>query len=346
MLWGIAISFNHARQDARSVFTFVTVEILVAVGVPFFLCASVAFFAVVLEYITIGHLDMRTLIPRFISMVKFESGVKYDYWVIDEIFYYPLKRKDGRSNKGCLFSVDRSPATWFLAIIIGTAINLVISYFVDLTIDAQITVTSCDDPLIDRTYDCFSAGDLTFIDCVDNRNATLLHCFKFYRFGVETNIITAITTSYAFYLVTIAVFKQIFSVVRNLIHIKPSRFWGIGFLAIGLIFYAASVVVLVIWIRGYAAFAIAEIRRINIIHIWQFFMVSTFVTMMGGLLLSKWYEKLHTKVHSKVIKTPLVHYSDTQRKNLHAIEASETWPPRLKSQPPPEQPDNQYTQIH
>ena len=35
--------------------------------------------------------------------------------VIDDIFYYPLKRKDGRSDKGCWFSVDKSPATWFLA---------------------------------------------------------------------------------------------------------------------------------------------------------------------------------------------------------------------------------------
>ena len=345
VVWGIAISFNHARQDAKTVVTFIIVEILVAVGLPVFLCASVAFFAVVLEYITIGHLDMRTLIPRFIGMVKFESGLKFDYWVIDDIFYYPLKRKDGRSDKGCWFSVDKSPATWFLAIIIGTAFNLVISYFVDLTLDAQITVTSCDDPLIDRTYDCFRAGDLKFIDCVDNRDATLLHCFKFYRFGVETNIITAITTSYAFYLVTIAVFKQIFSVVRNLIHVKPSRFWGVGFVAIGLILYVGSAIVLIFWIRGYAASTISELRRINIIHVCQFFMVSTFVTMVGGLLLSKWYEKLHTKVHAKVIQTPLVHYSDTQRKHLHEIEASDTWPPHTDSHSP-QHSDDQATLIN
>ena len=134
VVWGIAVSFNHARQDAKTVTTFVIVEILVAVALPAFLCASVACFAVVLEFITIGHLDMRTLIPRFIGMVKFEQGLKFDYWVIDDIFYYPLKKKEGRSDKGCWFSVDKSPATWFLAIIIGTAFNLVISYFVDLTL--------------------------------------------------------------------------------------------------------------------------------------------------------------------------------------------------------------------
>ena len=237
-------------------------------------------------------------------------------------------KKEDHSDKGCWFSVDKSPATWFLAIIIGTAFNLVISYFVNLTLDAQITVTSCDDPLIDHTYDCFSASTLNFVDCVDNK-VVVLHCFKFHRFGVDTNFITAICTSYAFYLVTMATFKHILSVVRNLVHVKPSRYWGVGFLGIGLIFYVGSILVLIFWIRGYAA---DELRRLNIINIWQFFMVSTFVTTVGGLLLSKWYEKLLTKVHAKPVETPLVHYNDTQRRHLRNMGGSDTWPPQSATQ--------------
>ena len=328
MVWGIAISFNHVRRIEKSVATFIIVDILVAVALPLFLCTSIASVAVVLEYITIGHLDLRIIIPRLVGIVKFEYGKKFDYWIIDDLLYYPLKKKEDRSDKGCWFSVDKSPATWFLAIIIGTAFNLVISYFVDLTLDTQITVTSCDDPLIDRTYDCFSASSLNFVDCVVNKETALLHCFKFHRFGVDTNIITAISTSYAFYLVTIATFKHILSVVRNLLHIKPSRYWGAGFLGIGLIFYAGSIFVLIFWIRGYAADTISELKRLNIIHIWQFFMVSTFVTMVGGLLLSKWYEKLHTKAHARPVEMPLVHYDDTQRRHLHNLGSSNTWPPK------------------
>ena len=327
VVWGIAISFNHARRDEKTVATFIIVEILVALALPAFLCTSVAFFAVVLEYITIGHLDMRMLIPRLIGVVKFKTGEKYDYWVIDNIFFYRLKKKLGRSDKGCCFSVDNSSATWLITVIIALAFNLVVSYFVDLTLDNQVTVTSCDDSLIDRSFDCFNASTLAFVDCVDNTQTRLLHCFKFYRFGVETNIITAITTSYAFYLVTIAVLKHMFSVVNFLIRIKPSRFWGVGFLAVGLIFLAVSIITAIFWVRGYAAETISELRRINIIHLSQFFMVSFFVIMVGGLLLSKWYEKLNTKVHAKTIEVPLVHYHDTQRKHLHRMETADSWPP-------------------
>ena len=327
MVWGIAISFNHTRQDEKTVTPFIIVEILVAVGVPLFLCTSIAFFAVVLEYVSMGKVDLRMLIPRLVQMVKFESGEKFDYWVIDDIFYYRLKKKAGRSDKGCWFAVDKSPATWFLAIIVGTSINLVISYFVDLTLDSQVTVASCNDPLIDRTYDCFNASTLIFVDCISKTETRLLHCFKFYRFGVETNIITGITTSYAFYLFSVAALRQIFSVVRNLINIKPSQYWGVGLIAVSMIFFAASIITTVFWVRGYALDTIPELRRINIIHLWQFFLVSLFVLVVGLLLLSKWYEKLHTRAHAKVVEVPLVHYKDTQRKYLHQLEIADTWPP-------------------
>ena len=178
MTWGIAISFHHVQQIKKSASTFIIVDILVAVALPVFLCTSIASIAVVLEYITIGHLDLRTIVPRLVGIVKFEHGKKFDYWIIDDFLYYPLKKKEDRSDKGCWFAVDISSATWFLAIIIGTAFNLVISYFVDLTLDTQITVSSCDDPLIDRTFDCFNASTLNFVDCVDNKQTVLLHCFK------------------------------------------------------------------------------------------------------------------------------------------------------------------------
>ena len=83
MVWGIAISFSHVCCIEKSVTTFIIVDILVAVALPIFLCTSIASIAVVLEYITVGHLDLRTIIPRLVGIVKFEHDKKFDYWIID-----------------------------------------------------------------------------------------------------------------------------------------------------------------------------------------------------------------------------------------------------------------------
>ena len=157
------------------------------------------------------------------------------------------------------------------------------------------------------------------------KETSFLHCFKFHHFGVgvDTNTITAISTSYAFYLVTIATFKHILSLVRNLIHVKPSRYWGAGFLGVGLIFCVVLIFVLIFWIRGYTADTVSEL-----IHVWQFFMVSTFVTMHGGWTTAQqvvyWYKKLHTKAHARSVDMPLVHYN-THKRHLHNLN---TWPPK------------------
>ena len=328
VLWGIAISFDHTRRVAKNVSYFITVEVLTAVLLPICLFVGTILFAIMLDFITVGHLDMRILIPRFIRDVRLESGEKNDYWVVDDTIYYPLKKKDDRvDHKFCFYSIDRSPATWYLTIIVCTGFHLAISIFVDMTLDQQITVDSCDNPLIDRTFDCFNSSTLRFVDCVDNKQTKLLHCFKFFRFGVETDFVGAISASYFIFLLTMAVFSHIYFVVTNLLRVKPTRYWGIGFILLGIVLYTATGVVMVIWIVGYAADSIAELQQINIIHISQFVMVSTFMTTVGMFLLcGKWYEKVVTKVHASPITIPLISYSNTERKYIHEAEAMETWP--------------------
>ena len=327
MLWGIAIAFDHSRRDAKSVNVFIVVEILTAVLLPVFLFVGTILFAIVLDFVTVGHLDLRIMIPRFVRDVRLESGEKRDYWVVDDTIYYPLKKKNDRTkHRFCCYSIDTSPATWFLTVIVCTGFHLAISIFIDMTLDQQVTVDACDNPLIDRSFDCFNASTLTFVDCVDDTDAELLHCFKFFRFGVETDFVGAISASYFIFLLTMAVFSHVYFVVRNLLRVKPTRYWGVGFILLGILFYIGSIVVMVFWIVGYAANTIAELQQINIIHIAQFFMVSTFITTVGMfLLVGKWYEKVVTKVHASPVKIPLVSYDDTERKYIHEIEAMETW---------------------
>ena len=328
VLWGIAISFDHTRRAAKSVTAFITVEILTAVLLPVFLFVGTILLAIVLDFITVGHLDLRIIIPRFVRDVRLESGEKKDYWVVDDTIYYPLKKKEDRKkHRFCCYSIDTAPATWFLTIIVCTGFHLAISIFVDMTLDRQITVDSCSNGLIDRTFDCFNASTLHFVDCVDNTQTSLLHCFKFFRFGVETDFVSAISASYFIFLLTMAIFSHIYFVVRNLLRIKPSRFWGIGFVLAGIICYISSIVVTAFWIVGYAADSIAELQQINIIHIAQFFMVSNFFTTVGMfLLVGKWYERVLTKVHAEPIKIPLISYNDTERKYIHEVAAQDTWP--------------------
>ena len=77
----------------------------------------------------------------------FESGDKYHYWIINEVFYFPLKKRCDRINLTVhgFYSIDISPATWFLIAIICSALYLVLSFFVDVTLDEErsTSVTSC-----------------------------------------------------------------------------------------------------------------------------------------------------------------------------------------------------------
>ena len=316
VLWGIALSFAYGQQHQRNIVFFVLVEVLTTILLPTLLCAGVGLFAIVIDYITIGRIDLRQFIPQIVSIVTFESGDKYDYWVINEVFYFPLKKKCDRINRGFFYSIDTSPATWFLTAIVCSALYLVLSFFVDVTLDEERSVISCTSDLIDETFDCFSAITFDFVDCVNNTASEPLHCFKFLQFGVESNVLVGITSSYAFYLLSITIFRHLFFVVHDLLQIKPTRVWGVGFLIVGVTLYAGSIATTILWIKGVTAGNI----NLSLIHIIQIFMLSSFITFMGLLLITAvWFEKIKTRVHSQASKIPLVHYTDADKSKIVKI---------------------------
>ena len=316
MLWGIALSFAYGQQHQRNIVFFVLVEVLTTILLPTLLCAGVGLFAIVIDYITIGRIDLRQFIPQIVSIVTFESGDKYDYWVINEVFYFPLKKRHDRINRGFFYSIDTSLATWFLTAIVCSALYLVLSFFVDVTLDEERSVTSCTSDLIDETFDCFSATTFDFIDCVNNTASEPLHCFKFLQFGIESNVLVGITSSYAFYLLSITIFRHLFFVVHDLLQIKPTRVWGVGFLIVGVTLYAGSIATTILWIKGITAGNI----NLSLVHIIQIFMLSSFITFMGLLLITAvWFEKIKTRVHSQASKIPLVHYTDADKSKIVKI---------------------------
>ena len=293
-----------------------SVEVLTTILLPTLLCAGVGLFAIVIDYITIGRIDLRQFIPQLLPIVTLESGDKYDYWVINDVFYFPLKKRRDRINRGFFYSVDTSPATWFLTAIVSSALYLVLSLFVDVTLDEERSVLSCTSDLIDETFDCFSAATFEFVDCVNNTESGPLHCFKFLRFGFESNILVGISSSYAFYLLTITIFRHLFFTVHNLLQIKPTRIWGVGFLIVGVTLYAGSIAITILWARGITVGNL----NLSLIHIVQIFMVSSFITFMGLLLITAiWFEKIKTRVHSRASKIPLVHYTDADKSKILKI---------------------------
>lgn len=185
VLWGIGIAFDHIRRDDdRTVASFIAVELLTAVFLPICLFVAGILLAAVLDFITYGHVDLRTHVHQFLPVVKFEpgkdsQGVPHDYWIIEDTFYFELAKRNDRAHHGFLYSFDKAPATWFLNAIVCLGIHLAISYFINFTLDTQITLFKpdmCD--TIDSSYQCFHAGNLTPVNCGDANGA--IHCFKFY----------------------------------------------------------------------------------------------------------------------------------------------------------------------
>ena len=272
---------------------FIIVEFLVAVALPFFAFTGGILMANVIDYITYGKADARTALPHFLSSVKFERGEKNDYWIVEKTFFFKLKKRDKEERKehGFFFSCYPNFATWIMVAVVGLSINLAVSYFADITLDMQVTVTDCEDPRIDRTFSCFNRSTLIFVDCVTDTSVELIHCFKFYRFGVDVDLISALATTYAFYLLSAGTFGYLFVIMKIFLHLSKRRLWGALFIVCGMVMFLVSLIVIAIWMSGYISPSLAELARLNVIHLAQFVMVSLLVFFVGILMVgANWLE--------------------------------------------------------
>ena len=301
MLWAIAIGLNHSRRQEITVVPFVIVELLVAIAFPFLFFIGGITMANVIDFVTYGAVDARRALPNFLKSVQFKEGKKFDYWVIEKTFFFSLKKreKEERVEHGFCYSCYPNFATWVLVAILSLSINLAVSYFADITLDKQISVTSCTDPRIDRTFSCFNSSTLTYIDCITNTNVELIHCFKFYRFGVDVDLIQSVATAYAFYLVASSVFGQLFVLMKVLLHLYRGRVWGFVLVFAGLILFLLSVALILVWMSGYSSAALGELSRLNVINLAQFVMVSWFVILVGLLMVGGTWVEMEDKKKKK-----------------------------------------------
>ena len=313
MLWGIALSYDHARRVEKEIGAFIIVEFLVGLLLPVCLFTSGILISVVLEYITSGKINARKGITKFIPAVKYVSGKKSDYWVISDTYYFPLKSYD---DSTCWKSCDKSPSTWLFVTITGLSLLLTMSYFVDNSVAQIVTVDSCDsDPIAeDNDFNCFSLNDdasFDYVDCSEDPDADRLHCYKFLRLGTDVDVISNLSSAFAFYLLLVALFSTIFIVVKILLHIKPSRFWGVGLISLGALAFITGLVIVIVddFVR---------VVSLNIIAVFQYLMVCLLVVVIGILLIvGRWWVVVPK---GKPVARALVSYGDTTSHEIRKAE--------------------------
>ncbi len=323
VLWGISTSYGNTRRDDVVLSTYITVEILTAVVMPIFFFVFGILFAGVLDFITWGRVDLRTLIPKFLPVVKFEAGINeekkhFDYWVIEDTFYFQVDKRDHSKEASFANSFDKAWSTWSLNFIVCLGLHLSIAYFVDVTLDQQDTIQTprqCD--TVDSTYRCFEAVTLDpIINGCTSFNGTA-HCFRFLRFGIDANIIFSGATAFAFHLFSMAAFTWLFTIMKILLQIKPSRWWGLLYLIAGIIGALGAIALIAVWTTGFAAETIGEIAHFNVINVAQFCMVCEYLFIVGLLLVAaSWWENVPVPHHTAPVKKELVHYEDTKREDI------------------------------
>lgn len=292
MFWGIAIAYNNARRVDKDVWPYILVEVVVGLVMPILVIFSAIVFSVYLEYTTQGSIDARVIITRLLPVIKLLKGEKYDYWSILDRFYFQLSLHDSEFRNGkpssCQNMCSKSPSTWIITIIVSLAFLLSVSYFMNTNITSQVTLRRCP-PQIGPEMDCFNTSSFLYVDCtnddVEQMNFTSLHCFRFLRFGRDSDVIGGLSRAFAFYLATLAFFTTAFHIANVLINFQPSRLWGLGFMIIGVLLFIGGVAVMLT--------EEAVLLRLDVIKIFQFYMVAMFVVLVGLLLvISKWWERV------------------------------------------------------
>jgi hypothetical protein len=318
LLWAVALSCYHTNRLEKHISVFVLVEFLAGILLPLLLFLSSVLLAIVLDYVTIGHVDARKRIKRFLPSVTFEEGKKNDYWVIEDRFYFKLEKRDEHltHKHSLLYSCDKTLSTWLLTGIVALSILLCFSYFVDVTVVEEETLSSC--PNDTGAYDCFNRSTFAFVDCADPvamNQVELVHCFRFLRFAVDTSLITSFAQSFAFYLATVAIFGRVFSAVKTLLHIHRTRAWGVVFLAVG----GAGIVVTAVFLGIEDRFQI----QVNFLSVLQVCMACLFIVLVGVLVLAgDWYEKIFDHKKVKPLAELLLRYDAVSNAEVQEIEHS------------------------
>ena len=171
-------------------------------------------------------------------------NVEYQYWKIQNQFKWDLKDK-----KNVCFStrkwLEPHYSTWALWVCICIAALFSFAQFIDETVIEELESSEC----LPR-YDCFIALNkfsFSYFPCEPSNNsyADLLeqtnssntdnpkyYCFRFKDFGFDSDVILAIGSAYALFLVQIAVFDKIVGNFHTFLHLKLDFVWTVFYIMV------------------------------------------------------------------------------------------------------------------
>lgn len=278
LVWGVTLAYSFGFGDENVIWPFITVEAIVGLACPFLMYIGIILFGVVLDYVTNGRIDARKAVHTVLPSVQLLKAEQNEYWVIKDTFYFLIRKRPQGERTSCTTAWDCSRATIYFVIIIGLSFGLATSYFMNRTIVEQVNTRECRN---DLHYDCFVLEDnrWMYVDCSDNETLSrhsFIHCYTFLRFAIDNNPISSLAEAFAFHLVTVGFFGQVFGIVKILLRLRPSRLWGIWFVLIGLVVIAVSL--FLIFFRS--SFSIHR----DVIGCFQIMMVGLFLLTIGFLL--------------------------------------------------------------
>lgn len=297
VLWSFALGFNRSRRFEHTVTPFVIANLLSGIVAPILFFMSIFVLVNMVDYFTDHKIQAHFILTYFLPCLKYVEGVdssnkECQQWIIADTLVLKIqKEKSDRClffpKQTCCKCLDFCAMCWphrstiLLSIVVILSLMISFTYFIDITLVNQVTVTSCSDPTINIQYSCFKAGTLNPMSCTSKKGTQKLHCFRFYRFGVDVDLITSVAGAFAFYLFTNHIFIGIILVLKMLHNFTRKQ--GEIFIFSGCLLLLMTGCVILVWIFGYASESVVLLSHMNILNLGQLAMVSLFIVIIGFL---------------------------------------------------------------
>ncbi len=278
--------------DPPSRNVYLLVDMVIGVASPLCFTTSIYTIGLVGRYITKDRMRTESLIPAFLTFVKYEWESKvsiHPYWTIVSYFHFPIypKRDWGnRNNRPTYYTPPLNVASWCLGAIVSVTFCLSMTYIVGQLLTGEQYVLACSEVQGDG-YQCFDHSTSEYINCSSNDDTYMeLDCFRFNQVGVHSDPIGAIITALFLYLACEKFLTVMFKFVKEFFKIHPSRVWGFGVTSFGLFLIALSISCSVVYDKVHSVY-------FDFQKLLQLFIISVDVFLSGVLLFTVKYTKKH-----------------------------------------------------